>query len=316
MKIKKSPPVLLLLLLTVFSIQSFAGGIQDATWYVSIDVDKVENNKIYQLLLDNKQQFSDNESFELSKIPSEISHITLYGDAKGSEDATALIHGDFSRFSLNEHILKLIYSHDEISNKIKDSVISYKKHEINVFKVDETKIDSDHKDKEIYLSKVNNGLTVISFKINEVEKWLDNVYSEKSMKNDSLFSVEVDVASALAHMGVNLDDHNFKMQSEIFKKVSQVSASLSESNDDIEVVVALNASDEANAVQIEQVINGLIAMKNLSGGNDDNQLQAEFLQNLTIERSESSILISSYASYDNVKESVLSQSDHSNYSFD
>jgi hypothetical protein len=309
MKIKKSPSVLLLLFLTILSMQSFAGGMQDATWYVSIDVDQVENNKIYQFLLDQKQHYSDDQ-FEFSKIPQEISHITLYGDSKGSEDAAALIRGDFSYFSLPVHFLKLVHANEDISKMFQDTVVNYKQHEITVIEVNQSEDDNNGVDenKEIFLSKINNQLTVVSFDIDEVKNWLDNKYSEKSITNDSLFSVEVDVASALAHMGVNLDDHNYKMHSEIFKKVTQVSASLSESNDDMEIVVALTTSDDATAVQIEQVINGLVAMNNLSGANNDNELHKAFMQNLTIERNESSILISSYASYDNVKQSVLSHS--------
>jgi len=295
MKHNKSFTSFLFAVLILLSFQS-AAGLNDATWYVSVDVDQIENNEIYQFF-EAKVKSSDSDDFV--KIPDEISYISLYGNAKGAEDATAVIHGDFSQFSISEHLLELLYTHEsDAADMIEESTVSYKNNEIKSLKVDEGHSGDT---KEVYFSKVNSGLTVISFQLDEVKNWLDNNYDNHEINQGSLFSVVVDVQSALAHMGMNIDSNNHMMQSEIFQKVAQVSASASEVNSDMVLDVALSTNDEATAIQIEQIINGLVAMNNLSGANDKNELHATFMQNLSINRNGNDILMSTYASIEDIK---------------
>ena len=304
MKFYKSTRIFVFTLLILLSFQSSAN-INDATWYVSIDVDQIENNEIFKMLNNKSNKSSDHFSIELDKIPKEISYISIYGDAKGAEDATAVIQGDFSQFSINESVLNFLYTKDDVSQLIKESTIDYKNHEIQVLTVDEYEGQNKEHPKQAYFSKVNNGISVISFNLNEVKNWLNHDYDNHDIIKGSLFSVEVDVQSALAHMGMNIDKNNHMMQSEIFQKVTQASASVSQINSDMVLDVALTTNDEATATQIVQVINGLIAMNNLSGVNDENELHATFMQNLTIERNGNSILINTYASIEDVKNMAI-----------
>jgi len=307
MKVQKIKSAFMIIIVSIITLQSFASGMNNATWYVSIDVDRLQNNEIYQLIHDKELQTSNIKSDGLSNIPKEISHITFYGDAKGSKDATAVIRGDFSNFSLNEHLLNILYEHEETSKIFQESELNYKKHHIKVLKVTEFHQGDEDEIKNVFLSKVNNELSVISFNVNEVEKWLDSEYTDTSVTKDRLLSVEVDVATALAHMGMNLEENSHLMHSEIFKKVLQVSASITEENDDMAIDIALTTSDDATAIQIEQVINGLVAMKNLSTSDDDNELQEAFIKNLLIERNNNNILITTYASVGDVKKTILSK---------
>ncbi len=295
MKHNKPFTSFLFAVLILLSFQS-AAGLNDATWYVSVDVDQIENNEIYKFF---EAKVKSSETDDFVKIPDEISYISLYGNAKGAEDATAVIHGDFSQFSISEHLLELLYTHEsDAADMIEESTVNYKNNEIKSLKVDEGHSGDA---KEVFFSKVNSGLTVISFQLDEVKNWLDNNYDNHEINQGSLFSVVVDVQSALAHMGMNIDSNNHMMQSEIFQKVAQVSASASEVNSDMVLDVALSTNDEATAVQIEQIINGLVAMNNLSGANDKNELHATFMQNLNINRNGNDILMSTYASIEDIK---------------
>lgn len=303
MKHIKPFTIFLFTLILFVSFQSSAD-IDDATWYVSIDVDQIENNEIYKMLQDKVNRSSDDIPEKFKNMPKEISYISLYGNAKGAEDATAVIHGNFSQFSLNDYILEFLYSQEDVSEVIKESTVNYKNHEIKVLQLDE---DEDDEIKEAYFSKINNNVTVISLKLDEVKNWLDHNYDNHQINKGSLFSVVVDVESALAHMGMNIDKNNHMMQSEIFQKVTQASASVTEVNSDMVIEVALTTSDEATAIQIEQVINGLVAMSNLSGANDENELHATFMQNLNIERNGNNILMSTYASVEDIKKMAVEE---------
>jgi len=304
MKFYQSTKIFTFSLLILISFHSNAS-INDATWYVSIDVDQIENNEIYKMLEANSDKSSGDFNVEFNKLPKEISYISIYGNAQGAEDATAVIHGDFSQFSINEYVLNFLYTQDDVSKLIKEDTITYKNNEIQVLKIDEDEGKQGDKLKNAYFSQINNDLTVISFNLDEVKNWLNHDYDNHDIIQGSLFSVVVDVQSALAHMGMNIEKNNHMMKSEIFQKVSQASASVSQVNSDMVLDVALTTNDEATAIQIEQVINGLVAMSNLSGANDENELQSVVMQNLNIERNGNNILISSYASINDLKRQAL-----------
>jgi len=299
MNMNKPKNLLILLLTMLFSLQSNAVGIKEATWYLTVDVNQVVNNELFKHLHSHPNEMSLN----IEKIPKEIDTITMYGDSRGSDDATAVLKGDFSQFSVYDFALNFIYHKKDNAAKLAtESTIRYASQDILVLEVkDENKSDDDRRNKEIYFSAINDEISVVSLNLNEVKNWIDNVYSPIDINNGSIFSVLVNVRSALAHMGMNLEKNSHMMHSEIFKKVTEVSASVTEANDDIVIEVALTAADSATATQIEQVISGLIAMNNLSGANDDNQLHAIFMQNLTITKDDNAIMISTFAPIDELK---------------
>lgn len=288
MKARKQLIHILLVIITMVSFQTHANGIKDVTWYLSVDIDQVQNNETLRILYNN----SENVSIDIESIPKELSHITIYGNSKGSEDATAIISGDFSHFSMTNFVINYLYSREDISEQIKDSTIVYHDQEIRILSIES---QHENKNKEVYFSKVSNDLSVISLDLNEVESWIDGAHDTFDVNNGSLFSVVVNVESALAHMGVNLDENRHMLQSEIFQKVSQVSASVSEIVSDIVIEISLSAKDDVTATHIEQVINGLLAMNNLSNANDKNELHKLLIQNLSIERNANNVLLNTYA---------------------
>ena len=119
MKFLKPNRIVQFALLLLLSFQSTAN-INEATWYISIDVDKIESNEIFKIFEEKIDNSSDNFTTKFQKIPSEISYISLYGNAKGAENATAIIQGDFSQFSVNEYILSFLYEQEDVSDLVKE----------------------------------------------------------------------------------------------------------------------------------------------------------------------------------------------------
>ncbi|MBL4661488.1 MAG: hypothetical protein JKY19_14110 [Alcanivoracaceae bacterium] len=291
MKIIKRVNHLVLILTMIVSFQINAESIQDATWYLSMDIDQLQNNEIVKILKGENSEI---------EIPQELTYLTVYGDSRGVDDATAVVTGDFRHFSIANHVLDLLYTKKEASQMIKEDSLLYHDHEVKIIMVRNDGEEGEDEFKKIYFSKINDNLSVVSLHLNEVKNWIDNVYGDLDINKDSLFAVVVNVESALAHMGMNLDDNSHMMHSKIFQKVSQVSASVTEVADDILLEVALSANDEAAATLIEQVINGLVAMHNLSNANN-NELHAILMQNLTIERNANNVLINTYAALAELK---------------
>ena len=296
MKINKLLTVLLTGFVLLISLTTHAVNINDANWYLSLDVKEVQRNEVFKIIPFNKISEHINEKF-----PQEISHIVLYGDSNESEDATAIISGDFTTFSIAQYFLDLTESKGFL-DEFTQNLIQYHGHEVMEIKSSDNRYSVEG-EKQVYFSKIDNDLYIISFKLEEVKNWIDNKYSKLDINNDSLFSVKVDVESAMAHLGINLDKSNrHMMHSKIFKNVTQVSVSLTESNQDVVLDIALSTVDDTTASQIEQIISGLIAMSNLSGANDRNPLHAMVMQNLKIQRDENNIFINTYAPLDELVE--------------
>ena len=291
MKIIKRVNYIVLILTMIVSFQLNAEGIKDATWYLSMDIDQLQDNEIVKMLKGENSEVD---------IPQELSYLTVYGDSRGIDDATAVVTGDFRDFSIASHILELLSAEKDASQLIKEDSLLYHDHEVKIIMVRNDGEEGEDKFKKIYFSKINDNLSVVSLHLDEIKNWIDDVYSDLDIDKDSLFAVVVNVESALAHMGMNLDDNSHMMHSQIFQKVSQVSASVTEVADDILLEVALSANDEAAATLIEQVINGLIAMNNLSNANN-NELHAMLMQNLSIERNANNVLINTYAALAELK---------------
>ena len=284
----------IILILCVLSLSCItnASSIDEASWYLSLDVNRIKDNEVFKALsIDNVRE----------NLPKEISHIVLYGDSKGSEDATAVLTGDFSRFSLADYILDLASSKNA-PVKITETRSNYHNYIISTLKASSSE-NSEHRNKQAYFSKINDQLYIVGFKLDEIKKWIDNSYSTLDINKGSLFSVVVNVESALAHMGINLEDNSHHMmQSKIFQNVLQASASVTEVNEDMEIELALNTADDKTATQIEQILTGLIAMNNLSGNNERNELHTLLMQNLQVQRVGANIFVSTFAAIAAIKD--------------
>ncbi len=297
---KKTLTTLTLTIILMCSFKTQASAYDEANWYITVDVAQV-TSKIVPLLPKpkaNKVEFSVSEH-----LPQGLEQITLYGHSGVKDDLALAVTGDFTDFALNDYLNKLMYlaeGHDKADVSL-FATEGYKGRS-----VEEYRISDGNESKSFFSSKISNELLVLSFEQSEVKNWIDNRYSTYELKNSGMVSVLVNIESAMAHMGADLKSHrkgkDAPFNSAVFKKITQFSASVFESGNDLAVDAALSTADDATAKQLEQVINGLVAMNALSNLDQDNQALSALLGSLKITNHGSDLLISAQLPYDLLSE--------------
>jgi len=284
---KKVFVVVSLMVLFTWVIESRAASYAEANWYVTVDVDQVRST-ILPVLSQNK---SVDAEFAIQKhSPQGLEQISVYGHSEDKEDLSFVVSGEFNTFEVNEYINSLMFlleTEEAFDVALFDSV----NHNNRV--IEEYRISGKNKTKSFYSAKVNDGLIVLSLDQNEVKRWVDSKYNANELQNSGLISVLINIESAMAHMGADLNSHKGSFNSTVFKKINQFSASVFESGKNITIESALSTADEATAQQLEQVLNGLIAMNVLSNLDDKNPLLSALASGLTISNQGNELLLSS-----------------------
>ncbi|TDR23885.1 hypothetical protein [Marinicella litoralis] len=273
--------------LITLSFTSQAVSYDKANWYVSVDVSQVRS-KIIPLLPQAKSariQFSINKH-----LPPEVQQISLYGHSEVEDDLSLVINGDFATFELNNYINNLMYlvpAEEDITVALFDT------HKYQGSLIEQYKVADDDESKAFYSAKINSDLIVVSLEQEEIKNWIDQKYNSHELKNSGLVSVLVNIESAMAHMGADLSSNRQSFNSAMFQKITQFSASVFESSEHLAIDAALSTADEATAKQLEQVLNGLIAMNALSNLDQDKPLMSALMSNLSISNQGNALLVSS-----------------------
>ncbi len=258
----------------------------EANWYVTVDVNQVRS-KIVPLLSQNK-----NADVKLSikkHLPQEVQQISMYGHSEAKDDLSIVVNGDFSTFEVNEYINSLMYL-VEAQEDFNVALFDSNNHSGSL--IEQYKISSEDDSKYFYSAKINNDLIVLSQEESEIKNWIDNKYNSNELKNSGMISVLVNIESAMAHMGADLDSNSQPFNSEVFNKINQFSASVFQTGDNLSIESALSTADEATAKQLEQVVNGLIAMNALSNLDQDNKILSAVLSGLQISNQGNDLLLS------------------------
>ena len=158
--------------------------------------------------------------------------------------------------------------------------------------VEEYRVSGDNKTKSFYSTKLSNETIVVSLDEAEVKNWAADSYSTYDLNNSGMVSLLVNIESALAHMGADLKSNSKPFNSAVFQKITQFSASLYDVEQNLNIDAALSTADEATAKQLEQVINGLVAMNALSNMNDEKPVLAALVSSLEISQQGNDLLIS------------------------
>lgn len=277
--------LLTITLLISLPFNSHAVAYNEANWYVTVDVLQLKT-KVLPLL--PKSNTNDSNFSIKDNVPDEVQQITFYGHSETKNDLSVAITGDFTTFSLDQYITALMYQVEDESPIKLTQTYGYNGHNI-----DQYMISDNDKNKSFFSSKINSNLVLLSFDKSEVENWIDDKYDSNELKNSGLVSVLVNIESAMAHMGADLKSNKRPFDSAVFQKITQFSASVYESGDNLAIESALSTADEATAKQLEQVINGLIAMNALSNLDHDNPLLSALMSNLTISNQGKDLLLSS-----------------------
>ncbi len=283
---KKTLTNLFLMATLALSINTQASPYDEANWYFSVDVEQVRT-KIVPLIPQHKEAHAD---FSINEhLPHEVKQITAYGHSEAEDDLSLVLHGDFSQFTLNDFINNLMYL-VESDKDINVGLFNTYKHNGQV--VEEFRVSGDNKTKSFFSTKLSDETIVVSFDEAEVKNWAADSYSTYDLNNSGMVSLLVNIESAMAHMGADLKSNSRPFNSAVFQKVTQFSASLYEAEQNLSIDAALSTADEATAKQLEQVINGLIAMNALSNMNDDKPVLAALMSGLSISNQGNDLLIS------------------------
>jgi hypothetical protein len=263
-----------------------ASNYDESNWYVTVDVDQVRT-KIVPLLTTQKGA---KVKLSIKKhLPQEVEQISFYGHSEAEDDLSVVVTGDFDSFEVNEYINSLMYL---VEDKEDLSVIMFDSNAHNGSLIEQYKITGDNESKSFYSAKISNDKIVLGFDKNEIKNWIDNKYSSSELKNTGLVSVLVNIESAMAHMGADLKSNKQAFNSAVFQKITRFSASVFDIGENLAIESALSTADEATAKQLEQVLNGLIAMNALSNLSDDNPLLSALASSLTISNHGSELLLS------------------------
>lgn len=283
---KNSLKLIGLLMLTVWTVDSQASNYNQANWYVTVDVNQVRTT-IVPLMSQGKS--TEIKSALQKHLPQEVQQVSLYGNSEIEDDLSVVINGDFNTFEVNDYINSLMY----LVEADKDfTVVLFDSYAYNNRLIEHYKLSRGNESKPLYSAKINDELIVLTVDPNEIESWVDNKYNSNELKSSGLVSVLVNIESAMAHVGANLGSNSQPFKSAVFNKITQFSASIYESGENLTIQSALTTADQATAKQLEQVINGLIAMNALSNLNQNNELLSAVLAGLEINNQGNDLLVS------------------------
>jgi hypothetical protein len=288
---KKTLSILTLTVLFVWSTTSQATAYDEANWYVSIDVQQVRE-KIAPLL---PKEASANNDFSIEEhLPQEVQQITLYGHSEAEDDLSVAINGDFASFSLNEYLIGLM---NQVDDHEEVSLTLYNTETYGGSVVEQYTVSGDGKSKSFYSTVINGQTLILSFEEQEVKNWIDNRYATHELSSSGLVSLLVNIESAMAHMGADLKNTQKSFNSAMFQKITQFSASVYETGDSLTIESALATADEATAKQLQQVINGLVAMNALSNLDQDKPALNALASALEISQQGNDLLITTSLPY-------------------
>lgn len=287
-----------LTLLSTLAFNSQAVPYDEANWYVTVDLEQIKS-KVLPML--NHLPKSKNKVSIENNIPDEVQQITFYGHSEIDNDLSAAVTGDFKNYSLNDYITTMMYQFEGESPVTLSNITAYNGRDIEQYT-----ISKDDERKLFYSAKINPNLVVVSFEESEVYNWLDNKYQNNELQKSGLVSLLINIESAMAHMGTDLKSNSKHFNSALFQKITQFSASIYESNaDGLSIESALSTADDATATQLEQVLNGLVAMNALSNSTNNNQVLTALVNQLQISNHGSELMVSSALPYSLLSEVVI-----------
>ena len=286
---------LMMLLFFLMVSPGQAANFDEANWYLSADIAKIKERFMPHL---NKNKAA-KKSLKISALlPEAVTQVTLYGQTNQDEDVTAVIRGQFNQFSVSDYIAKLNLLSDEGDELTVDSSLDYKGIGIEHIQ------SNEDEDVSIYASTLNPQMMVVGFDLAEVKNWINGRYSESDIIPTGMITLLVNVDAAMAHMGADLSKNNDGFKSTVFQKINHLSASVMDMGSNLNVEAALGTRDEATAQQVQQVINGLVAMNALSSQADRSEAWMTMMNKLSVVKKGQDLILSTSIPFDIAIEAV------------
>ncbi len=308
--------------LCLLASSAFAVNMNDANWYLHVDVSSLKSSNLAEFVKDKKNQHIDADDKDLElfldstlgkEFKNQIQQITVYGNQAGYGDFTLIAQGSFSKKAKAAFFDRVKLGADSSSSKFNGSTIN--KWTFEGYESEEKDADGEHKisihidddDKPLvlYSAEIDSKMIVVSKDQDEVKAWLKGSYSKKNLKGKGVFSVVVHLDRAIAHGALNFNNTanmDFVFDSKMMKKITQLSFSLREDDEDAFVEVGLVATDEKVAMQLRNIANGLIALQSMAG-DIDKDIQS-VIQNLSIDVDGVNLLLKTSISTKQLKQLV------------
>ncbi len=275
-----------------------ASSIENADWYLNVDVQSLKNSQLKQeLKIETDEGLSFVEALFGKSFIDSTAFITIYGSVEDDDQKTAYINGNYK--AIREDLIKKVQNYGlqtksevngitlysgflnieaikEALNKWQHFNESNSEHEFSASKDDEI-------ENKVYVAFLNDNNLLISLNENDITSVVKNDASWEPQNLENLFEVVVDIEKAMFHGGVNLEEASEVVEFESIsaKKLKQFSASYQENNGIIELQAGLKAADTETATKILTVVQGLMALKILS---ENNQVVIDLLNSIQIEQ--------------------------------
>lgn len=287
--------ITIILVACLISCTSFAASYDKSNWFLSVDI-----NQLKTKVLPNLPVSSNNDSQFLlqENIPDGVQSITAYGNSEEHGETSVVIAGQLENLTLIDFI-ETTFNNLKESKGAKEkfplkieSSSSYQGVSINKFAFSEGIVAENLEDKVFYNAKMDDEFMIISKDKSEVQRWIDQVYNLNDLYKNELISASFNLENALAQLGTDLKSNHNMFNSAMFQKVTQISATVHELNNVLELNSSLKATDSETVKQLQMIVNGLLAMNALSDIGQDEPLISAVMSKLLIEANGNELLLS------------------------
>ncbi|MBL7214369.1 MAG: hypothetical protein ISS71_01690 [Phycisphaerae bacterium] len=253
----------------------------DAKWLLHVDLDALRSSEIGKLI-QNDIQTQHQEKIDAmaqllgSDLTEDLHAVTLYGASAGEENASALFYGNYNKEKLlTLLVLNEAYSKSEYNGKTLHHWMDEKrqKDQYGVFAADDLIVIAQTEESVIAT------LDVLSGKVPSLAQQKDaTLYSLCQGRDDAIALAAAEELSELA-------ENN--QHAATLKNSRLLAALVAEKAGDMKVDIHLEAQNEDAAMQIEQVVRGILAFAMLQ-----NQQYPQFgklLQSIDLSRDKNAL---------------------------
>lgn len=224
----------------------------DAKWVIHFDMKKFSSTRLHELIMNDEDTINIRRDvsrfFKLYKFDplKDIANITIFGKGIEEEDTVLSVEGNFDK----EYLLSLIEmekNYREIPYG-KYTIYSWGHDDFAVFVSDNLILFSDNQEEIL-----KNTLDVISGKKENITSSPLITYIKEIPPDAFITGVAEDISS--------LTEHHSKAV--ILKKMGMASLAIMEKKENLSLNLNFTTESSQDAIQIEQIIRGLIAFANM-----------------------------------------------------
>jgi hypothetical protein len=266
----------------------------EATMFLNIDFNLMKKKGILNIVNDKKFSFFTNSFGTIPTIPDEYSSLYYYGSGK-KYDINIVINGDFTNMSILKHVTHILENNNIISEILNVKSGKYKNGVIHTFKVKINEQNNKSIVEKIFVSEVNNSKFIISFSLYDAKEWMAkpiNKYFKPILEKDKIFQFIFKVKKTIKNMDKTNNVDNYIFQSIVLKELEILHLTVSEKDKKLYIGALLTTIDEDTAKKVSQIINGLLAINQLSI--NENKIKEILINNSVNKQINNYIQIGSY----------------------